>query len=348
MSQQELLAIAQLARDLATRIERLCAPQSGGETFNEWAERWFKFRRAAGREKEQQMYDDNVRESLGKVCVATMTRDDIASWVSRMDDLVALGTIRWGTARRRWILLRAMLRDLSRSKRQELRVRSDDVVATVRGPDRGLERVGTFLYPAEFVQLVSCKTIPVERRRHYAIAVYLALRSGELEALRRGDIDLESGRIHIYRTVDRQTGKEGPTKTGCTRRFVIEPNLLELIRLLPGSAGDRVSNARRRNATRLLQRDLRTAGCTREELFTTDGQRRRLTFHDLRATGITWWAMRGDPIGDIMERVGHAQIMTTQRYMRRGRLLVGASEEELFPRLSVLFPRGKKKLRRAA
>ena len=59
----------------------------------------------------------------------------------------------------------------------------------------------------------------------------------------------------------------------------------------------------------------------------------RSTAYDLRATAITWWAIRGDSIGDIMERAGHAQILTTQRYMRRGRLLVSGAKEELFPRL---------------
>ena len=39
---------------------------------------------------------------------------------------------------------------------------------------------------------------------------------------------------------------------------------------------------------------LRRAGVTREELFINDRTRKWITFHDLRATGITWRAVRGD------------------------------------------------------
>lgn len=167
------------------------------------------------------------------------------------------------------------------------------------------------------------------------LAVYIAPRAGELAALTWDDVDLRTGRIHIHRSIDVETGVVGPTKTGCDRRFVLEPAILDLLRAMRGKApGDaRIARWKRNMAAPMLRDHLLRAGCTRAELHDGDEQRRRLTFHDLRATAITWWAIRGDSIGDIMERAGHAQILTTQRYMRRGRLLVSGSKEALFPAL---------------
>ena len=41
-----------------------------------------------------------------------------------------------------------------------------------------------------------------------------------------------------------------------------------------------------------------------------------MTFHDLRATGVTWCAVRGDDPLKIMQRAGHADFETTKVYLR--------------------------------
>ena len=41
-----------------------------------------------------------------------------------------------------------------------------------------------------------------------------------------------------------------------------------------------------------------------------------VTFHDLRATGITWCAVRGDDPLEIKQRAGHATFGTTEGYIR--------------------------------
>jgi hypothetical protein len=44
-----------------------------------------------------------------------------------------------------------------------------------------------------------------------------------------------------------------------------------------------------------LKAYLARAGVKRAERFVTDATRKAITFHDLRSTGITWMAVRGDP-----------------------------------------------------
>ncbi|WP_394826137.1 site-specific integrase [Pendulispora albinea] len=47
-----------------------------------------------------------------------------------------------------------------------------------------------------------------------------------------------------------------------------------------------------------------------------DAQRKNITFHDLRATGITWMAVRGDDPLRIKQRAGHKSFSTTEGYIR--------------------------------
>lgn len=307
-----------------------------GETFDAWSRRWFAERRARGVAQERRRYERSIKPMLGSLDVGLMTRADVEAWVEQTDKEVTAGKIRWGTARRRWIQLRRMLADMSRSKVRALRVRSDSLVADVRGPDRGPQRAATFLYPSEFLRLVSCRRVPIEARRLYALAVYLYPRAGELRALEWGDIDLPSGRVHIHRTRDRENGETHATKTGADRQFVAERTILPLLRALKRRRGRGkyiTESCEGADLSSRLRRHLRIAGCQREALYAADATRRPLTFHDLRATGITWMALRGDSIGDIQERVGHLQILTTQAYMRRGRLLARARGERAFPPL---------------
>jgi hypothetical protein len=46
------------------------------------------------------------------------------------------------------------------------------------------------------------------------------------------------------------------------------------------------------------------------------GARKAMTFHDLRATGLTWLAVRGDDPLKIKQRAGHAAFTTTEGYIR--------------------------------
>jgi hypothetical protein len=83
-----------------------------------------------------------------------------------------------------------------------------------------------------------------------------------------------------------------------------------------------------------LKRWLRRAKIDRPELFADDATRQALRFHDLRATGITWRAVRGDPGEQIKRRAGHTDA-TTERYIREAEVL-REGFGEVFPALPEL------------
>ena len=75
-------------------------------------------------------------------------------------------------------------------------------------------------------------------------------------------------------------------------------------------------------------------GVTREELFVQgDPTRKAITFYDLRATGITWMALRNDNPMAIKQRAGHRRFETTEGYIREAENLRAANAGQPFPPL---------------
>jgi integrase len=208
-----------------------------------------------------------------------------------------------------------------KDKSRKLRARADNPCAGIAAPDRDGDKELQWLYPNEFLALVACEALPREFRQLYALATYLFLRGGELKALTWPDVDIERGIISVRRSYDRSTGRIKQTKTGNKgmRRFAVEPELLPLLRAMHADAngqGPVVDMRQQKWWAADLRKHLEAAGIKREALFATDDTRKRLRFHDLRGTGLTWMAIRGDDPLKIQQRAGHRTFEMTQKYIR--------------------------------
>jgi len=258
---------------------------------------------------------------IGRESVARIDSERLEDLRDRLDLKVRRQELAWRTAHHVWAVVRAMFRDASRCKQRYLRVRLDDVCREIVAPDRGGTKEKQFLFPTEFLTMVSCDRIPLAWRRITALSTYLYLRVAELEVLDWNDVALEHGAIHVHRSLDRARGCAKPTKTGAARRFLIEPTLIPLLRRShreSGGKGRVLGDARfdRFVLARGLRAHLTLAGVERADLFINDRTRKWITFHDLRATGITWMAVRGDDPFKIRQRAGHRSLATTERYIR--------------------------------
>ena len=134
------------------------------------------------------------------------------------------------------------------------------------------------------------------------------------------DVDLVHGVLDVHKAIDGKTGKVHAPKTPAGARLVpIEPALRPLLEQLVTEAGGGRLLAwvpAQREAAKMLRRALQEAGVRREALFADDAHRAPVTFHDLRATGITWCAVRGDEVLRLQQRAGHEDVATTQGYVR--------------------------------
>lgn len=307
----------------------------GGETLAEYAERWLKSRTGrvgtVGHDESHlrlHVFPVSVRRgtlSFGLLRVSEVTREDVEDVVKALDDKVQEAESKkarfgWKTATNVWSTVTKLFDDARSHKDRSLRARDTNPCTDVRGPDRGAKKAKQYLYPSEFLRLVNCPKIPLHFREVYAFLVYTYMRVGEFEALRRGDIDLEHGVIHVTKAVDRLTRKVKSTKSGETRVIPIEPQLASLVANLVDRKGKHklgdfwIPDPEDRAIC--LRAHLLLAGVTRATLHADDARSKHITAHDLRATGITWAAVRGDDHLKIMQRAGHADAGTSLLYIR--------------------------------
>lgn len=344
LTEEEARAKAQQLSERARRENRVKVGRGAShdltsdETVEDWSKRWLADRESRG------LTDiDNVRWNLGKYvlkrfgddAMSEITRDDIEAMVEDLDRLVASGDISWKTAANAWSVVTTMFADAVSSKTRALRVLSVDPCVGVRAPDRGGKKAKCYLFPNELLQVLESEDVPLADRRLIALAVYLFVRPGELEALTWEDIDLEHQIVDIHSSLDRKKGEATTTKTETPRRNPIEPTLMPLLRVMHKEAGGtgRVAPRMLAKLAPFLRRCLEAAKVNRATLFANTKTQKQITFYDLRATGITWMAVRGDNPQVIKRRAGHSRFETTEGYIRESESLEPKTFGTPFPPL---------------
>jgi len=150
------------------------------------------------------------------------------------------------------------------------------------------------------------------------LAAWCALRFGELTELRRKDIDLDAGMIHVRRGVTRVDGEfivGTPKSDAGTRNVAIPPHLIPVLRehmgksiaggregLLFPAAGDPSRHLAPATLYRVFYRARDAAG------------RPDLRWHDLRHTGAVLAASTGATLAELMGRLGHSTPQAALRY----------------------------------
>jgi hypothetical protein len=296
---------------------------SAGEDVEKYSERWLDARDAKGLASvrcDRTYLRTHVWPKFGTRSMKSITTDDMRALVEYLDDLVAADELSAKSALNIWGTTRKMFGDAAGSKRRELRILPASPCVGVEAPDRGIEKLMGYLYPVEFSPLVACPAVPLQIRRWDAVQTNLYLRPGELEVLECPDIDVRHWIAHVHRARDWATGVVKEVKTGRDRHVPIEPAVRPLIAAMHAEA-----NGRGRlfpefpygpKPSDELRAHLKSAGVERAALFARDATRRPIRLYDLRATGITWMAVRGDDPAKIMRRAGHADFKTTLGYIR--------------------------------
>jgi integrase len=303
-------------------------PEPQGETFAAWCERWLTARTARGLKS---VADDRGRlknhvwpfDVVKKPMVA-ITPDDLETVRDSLDKRVQAGEMAWKQAVNVWGIVTVAFHDASQGKNRSLRVLKSNPALGLEGPDRGAKPGRQYLYPSEAERLLAGAETPDRWALLFALAIYTGLRAGELEALTWADVDLEHGVLSVTKAVNRKTGKVETTKTEEHRRLPIEAPLRPLLLRLrrPDADAERVTwMPPDEDRAPGLRRYLERVGVKRAGLLEDTQTTRRITFHDLRGTYLTWCAVRGDPPLVIMQRAGHAQFATTEGYIREAEAL---------------------------
>lgn len=315
--------------------ERATVRRVDGELVDDWFRRWCADRTKRGllcAPTDRGNYANHIARFIGRRPMPAVTPDDIEKIRDALDDKIIAGELAWKTAANIWTLVTKMFGDAVRIKRRDLRILTANPTLGIEGPDRGTRKAKQYLFPTEFRKLVASPVPPLHWRRVFAITTYLYLRGGELEALSWDDVDLEHASVHITKAIQTD-GTLGPPKNGTARRVPIERTLMPLLRRMHRDAGGRgqvIHAPQKSDRAGQLRVYLTKAGVTRHDLFRRSATTTPITFHDLRATGITWCAVRGDDPYKLKQRAGHRTFSTTEIYIR--------TAEELREGFGKVFP----------
>ena len=191
---------------------------------------------------------------------------------------------------------------------------------------KAVRKPRTIPTPEEFDRLIS--EIPKRWRLMILVEIETGLRWGELVALRPASIDFLRRQIHVRETVVEVSRKISPTgermqfkaypKNDQHRTLVVGQDLIELLSadittrelgrdalMFPSSLKD---------GTRPVSRNT-----FRTKIWLPALGRAGLDFHvrvhDLRHAHASWLLAGGADLKAVMERMGHSQLLTAQRYL---------------------------------
>ena len=324
---------AKIAQDVVAHPEKYSQrePKPTSETVEEYSKRWLADRalRVSRIDNDLSRLKTHVLPLLGRKRIAEVEAADIRALVRRLDERIQSSEISAQTARHAWNLTLKLFKDAVRSKVDALRVRDTNPCDDVERPESGAKRGKQWLFPVEFDRLVRCEAVPLWWRELYTVASYLYLRAGELGALDWSAVNFDQDYVDIHHSVDLRTGKDKPTKGRANRRVLMPDALAPLLagmRQRAGGSGLVIPEGPRRSqhpvhnipqiCPKLLRKHLLLAGVNRADLHRSTKTTKQITFHDLRATGITWEALAGTEHLRIQQRAGHGDLVETQGYIR--------------------------------
>jgi integrase len=337
------------AREAVVRAKH---DETHGETCEKYFGRFLVHRGAIGKVRRVRdlkgAWDTWISPKLGPKPIASITREDVEDVRDALDEEVARRKIEGGTAglsgaraRNVWSVLTSMMKEACTSKRRDLRVRGDNPCTTVQPPDKSDARAKTFIYPTEFLALVSCEDVPLAWRELYAVACYLYLRPGELRALAWTDVDFAAGVVHITKAYDEdsRTVKAPKTRNG-VRDVPIPSELVPLLKAIhartPLTDGATLVipflgelNENRRAGW--MRKHLAIAKLNRARLTEQSATTMQVNFRSWRDTGITWLALQGVDVAKMQRRAGHDSISTTLSYVKMAEDLSGTIGEPFPP-----------------
>lgn len=191
--------------------------------------------------------------------------------------------------------------------------------------------------------------MPANRRAMTLLAAWCALRFGELAELRRRDLDLRNGVIHVRRGVVRIKGEDGhmvnvvgtPKTDAGVRDVAIPPHLVPLLKahleehvafgkdalLFPGADGGHLAPS-----TLYGKAPTRTKPGHGFYAARVAAGHPSLRWHDLRHTGAVLAAQSGATLAELMGRLGHSTPGAAMRYQH----VAEERDQEIARRLSAM------------
>ena len=262
-------------------------------TYEEWNVLYFQLYKRKIKPKTRESYDrlnDLLMPIIGDLGIAAITPDDVQAALIRVEDQAGSRQ-----AQLAYTLLHASLQRALRSGHIER-----NPVDAIDKPEHEAEQ-GRAIRGNDWDLLRPV----ILKDTALSLAAFAGLRRGELLALRREDVDFDSGFIHVRRQLVRSRGQlieQTPKSSSGQRDIWILPELLPVLL----------------SACRLLHPKTRLVPCAPEtlnhrwkRLQLEEGIEQPYRLHDLRHTYATRLVAAGCDMAAVQYSLGHSSIKLT-------------------------------------
>jgi integrase len=292
--------------------------------FGEYAQRWLTRRELKPRTREHygKLLDNLILPTFKTVPLKAISRAAVHEWHAELDRKTP--TLRAHA----YALLRTIMGSAVAEEKTALNP------CQIRGAGNVKRRVK--IEPATLDELTTIAAhMPLKYRPMVLLSSWCALRFGEITELRRRDLDLKNGVIHVRRGVTRSAGETligTPKSDAGTRDVAIPPHLIPMLKghldslpmrgrdalLFPAADGH--SHIAPSTLYRVYYPARQAAG------------RPDLRWHDLRHTGAVLAAQTGATLAELMGRLGHSTPAAALRYQHAAQ----GRDAEIARRLSAI------------
>lgn len=283
------------------------------EAFAPYAETWLEQRDIKTRTRAlyRRQLDRFLLPAFGDMSLRDITPAVVRSWYSGLDP-------NHPTQRAHvYSLLRAILNEAVR----------DDILTrnpcTIRGA--GVTKRNITIDPATVEEILELMAAMPQRYHAFVlIAAWCGLRFGELSELRRKDIDLVNGIVHVRRAVVWDGGDPviGPPKNGLGRSVTMPPHMVELVSAHIEEFAASGPDGLLFHAIKDPSRQVGSNTVRRHWIKARNAVGRpTMRVHDLRHTGAVLAAIAGATGKETQDRLGHLTADAANRYQHvaRGR-----------------------------
>jgi len=179
--------------------------------------------------------------------------------------------------------------------------------------------------PDQFDRLLAA--VPDRYRTLVLTAIETGMRWGELAALRPRHLDLATGVVRVEETIVEVSKKDSPTGQRMIVKAYPKDNKPRTLRISPALAqvlAERIrdlalrkedllfGSTRQSGQTPMSRNTFRTRGWVPA---TRQAGLQGVRVHDLRHAHASWLLAGGADLKTVMDRLGHTQIQTTQKYL---------------------------------
>lgn len=285
---------------------RKVSDQPKALTFGRFAERWLERRDLKPRTREhyRSLLDKQILPTFADEPLAGITAAQVRDWHDDLDrSTPTLRSHAYG-----------LLRTILATAVHDERIPANP--AHIRGA--GTTKRARKIRPATLVELEAiAANMPERYRPMVLLSSWCALRFGELTELRRKDVDLKNGVLHIRRGVvraDHGFVVGTPKSDAGTRDVAIPPHLIPLLKAhrdgMPMRGNDALLFPAADGVSHLAPSSLYRHFYPARKA----AKRPDLRWHDLRHTGAVLAAQTGATLAELMGRLGHSTPQAALRY----------------------------------